>query len=105
MGTYLIEGGFILISAGWAILWGKTYKFSKIRGFIKHTVIFMLLSLLAAWIVSKLIFFPADETYSYSNISALGLLCLIWLKIFGFGCLTAFIYTLDSLLDPQGEGE
>lgn len=106
MEIYFIEVIFWIVSAGWAVLWGKTYKSQKIGGFIKHTVIFLLLSVLIAWIGLRLIFLPVNETYSYSNICALGLLCPIWLKIFGLGCLTAIVYTLDDLLDPQNtEGE
>ncbi|MBQ8905207.1 MAG: hypothetical protein IJY85_02435 [Ruminococcus sp.] len=100
----------VAISIGWIKLWTATYSPFKISGFIKHTVIFIFLSLIVALIGLFLIFSPVDDTYSASNTGALGLLFVLCVSIFCVACMIAAIQNLSSLLqklkkDKQGETE
>lgn len=93
----------IAASSGWLKLWTAAYTPSKISGYIRHTVIFTFLSLLISWLVSLLIFSPVDDTYSASNIGALGMLFILWLLIFGTACLIAVFQTFGSIFKKLNE--
>ncbi len=88
---------------GWAALWINTYTPSKISGYIIHTSIFTALSALITWFAAKVIFSPVDETYSASNVGALGLLFLMWAFVFSAACLIAIFQTLGRLLTKHRE--
>lgn len=93
----------ISVSIGWIKLWTATYSPLKISGFIKHTVIFIFLSLVVALIGLFLIFAPVDDTYSASNTGALGLLFVLCISIFGVACMIAVIQNLSGLLQKRNE--
>lgn len=104
METYLTFAFFVAVSILWACLWVKTYKALTIKRFIIHTIIFIFLSLLIAWLAMQLIFLPVDDTYSASNIGALGLLFFMFLACFGSACISAFGISLGKLID-NGKNE
>ncbi len=60
-----------------------------------------MLSLLIAWLAAQIIFAPADDTYSAANKSALGMIFMLWLIIFGSVCLIAVIVTLGSFIESK----
>ncbi len=82
------------ISIGWALLWIFTCNHDKVRGFVKHSVIFAVLSLILTVAAMFIMFMPVDETYSASNKGAIGILFILWLMIFCSACLIAFIISL-----------
>lgn len=82
----------------WAVLWIKTFKTVTIKSFIIHSIIFLLLSLLVCCLFLRLIFLSVDDTYSASNLGALGILYLSFLYLFIPGCLISLMVTLGKLL-------
>ena len=88
---------------GWAALWINTYTPSKISGYILHTSVFTALSALITWFAAKIIFSSVDETYSASNVGALGLLFIMWELVFSAACLIAIFQTLGRLLTKHCE--
>lgn len=83
-----------LVSIGWALLWIFTCNHDKVSGFVKHSVIFAVLSLILTAAAMFVMFMPVDETYSASNKGALGILFILWLIVFCSACLIAFIISL-----------
>ena len=86
-------------SAGWLKLWISSYTPSNVRGYIAHTLIFIVLSLIIAGLVLLIIFAPVDDTYSASNVGALGMLFLGFLELFGCFCLVAVAFNFGKLMD------
>ncbi len=99
MEIYLSFALFIAFSVFWAYIWVKTGNTVIIKRFIIHTIIFILLSFLSAWIVGQLVFLPVNESYSASNIGAVGILYLIFLVCFGTACIFAFGITIGNLIN------
>jgi len=79
MEIYLLFALFIVFSIFWSYLWVKTCKAPTVRRLIIHTIIFVLLSLVVAYLTIHLIFLPVNDSYSASNIGAVGILYLIFL--------------------------
>lgn len=86
------------ISVGWAFLWVRTFKTPTVRRFVLHTIVFVILSLFLALLVSRITFLPVDESYSQTNINALGLMAVIFICIFAAACITAFYRCLVKIL-------
>lgn len=94
-----------VLSLGWALLWICTYRSAKISGYVIHTAIFTALSAAITWLMLKVIFSPVDDTYSASNIGALGFVFILWMIIFGSACLIAVFATLGKLINYRTENE
>ena len=88
----------IIISIFWAFLWIATFKTITVKRFLIHTIVFLLFSVLISGLALSLIFLPADNTYSASNLGALGMVFLVFLGCFIPGCIIAFAVTLGQLL-------
>lgn len=99
--TYLPLLISVVVSVLWMALWVRTYKPLTVKRFLIRTLVFILLSLLVAYVAARIIFLPVDDTYSASNIGALGLLCLMFLGCFGLSCISAFGITLGMLIDSK----
>ena len=89
----------------WAFLWVKTFKGTTLRALILHTLIFTVLSALIGYIALRILFSGADESYSVSNKSALGLLGLMILSVFVPACILAFFQTLGDLLSRRNDSK
>ena len=97
-----LEMGLMLAGAfGWVLLWMRTYKPGTVKGLLLHNLLFLVLSLLIAGGVLFLIFLPADDSYSAANLGALGMLFMMFLYIFGAGCLVAFMGTVGMLVQHR----
>lgn len=96
-----------LVVYGSAILWGLagifTYKPGKFRGWLAHSAVFLLISALTALVAAKICFAPVDDSYSYSNVSALGLLYLYWLLIFAIACFVVIFGNLGKYCSKNGK--
>lgn len=86
------------ISAGWAFLWVHTFKTHTVKRLVLHTIVFVILSLFVALLVCRITFIPVDESYSRTNINALGLMAVIFLCIFAVACITAFYRCLVKIM-------
>ncbi|MGN0695760.1 MAG: hypothetical protein ACI4J5_03225 [Oscillospiraceae bacterium] len=95
----------LVFSCGWAWLLVHTYKNMTSNGLFIHTIVFIFLSLLVAWGALKLIFLPADDTYSASNLGALGVIFFIFLQFFAPACLIAFLITLGKMLGNREDDD
>lgn len=98
---YLIMGLIVAGAFGWAVLWMRTYHPDGIKGLLLHNLLFLGLSLLIAGGVLLLIFLPADDSYSASNLGALGILFLMFLRIFGTACFVALMGTIGMLVQHK----
>lgn len=103
---YLLVLLFIAATLGWIFLWVHTYHPKDVKHLLLHTGLFLLLSLVICGVIMLLIFLPADDSYSASNLGALGLMFLMFLRVFGIGCLVAICQTVGVLSEKrQGEQE
>jgi len=93
----------IIGSAGWLKLWISSYTPSNVRGYVAHTLIFTVLSFIISGLVLLLIFAPVDDTYSASNVGALGMLFLGFIGLFGCFCLVAVFFNFGKLMDKREE--
>ena len=91
----------IALAAGWTWLWTKTYRPCGIGRYLLHTLVFLLLSLVIAWLSALIVFSPVDDSYSASNIGALGLMLIPWYAVFGTGCLCGIMATLGELIEAR----
>ena len=96
MSVYVLA--YSAVSIGWAFLWVRTYKTLTVERLILHTLLFTALSLLIFQLVSYITFLPVDESYSASNIGALGFMILLFINIFAAACIVAFGLNLGKLL-------
>ncbi len=98
---YLTLALLIAASGGWAYLWIRTYDPYTLCGLILHSILFSIISLMLLFIGLSILFSSADETYSASNKSALGLLGLIYSAAFLLCCLAALVQTIGDYLDRK----
>ena len=96
-----------LVIYGSAAVWGGigiiTYKPKQFRGWLAHSAVFLLISALTALVAAKICFAPVDDSYSYSNVSALGLLYLYWLLIFAIACFVVIFGNLGKYCSKNGK--
>lgn len=92
---------------GSAIVWGLagifTYKPGKLQSWLVHSAVFLLISALTALVAAKICFAPVDDSYSYSNVSALGLLYFYWLLIFAVACFVVIFGNLGKYCNRKGK--
>ena len=93
------------ISVGWAFLWVRTFKTPTVKRLVLHTIVFVILSLLVALLVCRITFIPVDESYSQTNINALGLMAVIFICIFAAACITAFYRCLVKILSRDDSAD
>ncbi len=93
------------VSAVWAFVWIKTFNGDSVLSLIGHTVLFSFLSLFILYLIASLMFSGVDETYSFSNKSALGLGFFGIASIFIIACLIAFFSTIGKLLDNNNNNK
>ena len=105
MEIYLLFALFIAFSIFWSYLWVKTCKASTVRRLIIHTIIFILLSLVVAYLTMRLIFLPVNDNYSASNIGAVGILYLMFLVCFGIACFLAVGITIENFINADKNKE
>lgn len=106
MSVYVLA--YSAVSIGWAFLWIRTYKTLTAKRLILHTLLFTALSILVFLLVSYITFIPVDESYSASNIGALGFMILLFINFFGASCIVAFAINIGKLLnkdDKDKEGD
>ena len=89
----------LAVSVGWALFWVKTYDPYTVGGLIGHSVLFSVLSLILLLTGLNILFSPADDSYSASNKSALGMIGLLYSGVFLIGCLIAFIQTISEYIE------
>ncbi len=96
-----------LVIYGSAAVWGLagifTYKPKQFRGWLAHSAVFLLISALTALVAAKICFAPVDDSYSYSNVSALGLLYLYWLLIFAVACFVVILGNLGKYFNRNSK--
>ncbi|MBQ8434581.1 MAG: hypothetical protein IJX24_01000 [Oscillospiraceae bacterium] len=105
MEIYLLFAIFIAFSIFWSYLWVKTCKVSTVKRLIIHTIIFILLSLVVAYLTMRLIFLPVNDNYSASNIGAVGILYLMFLVCFGIACFLAVGITIENFINANKNKE
>ena len=98
---YLTLALLIAASGGWAYLWVRTYDPYTLCGLILHSILFSIISLMLLFIGLSILFSSADETYSASNKSALGLIGLIYSGALLLCCLAALIQTIVDYLERK----
>ena len=89
----------LTVSVGWALLWVRTYDSYTVSGLIGHSVLFSVLSFILLLTGLNILFSPADESYSASNKSALGMIGLLYSGVFLIGCLVAIITTISEYIE------
>lgn len=92
-----------VLSVVWFLLWTKTYLPYDIKGLIKHSVIFILLSVGILFIMAKAVFAPVDDSYSYSNKSVLGLLFILMAIVFFLASLFALAVTIGEYINKDDD--
>ncbi len=93
--------GFLAVAAvcvGWAAVWIKTFRGESAGALVLHTVVFSVLSAVIMAVVRSIVFSEADESYSASNLGALGFLYMMFLVPFVCACLIAFFQTVGDLI-------
>ena len=81
--------------------WVRTYNPSTVRGLLLHTLLFLMISAAVAAGGVYLIFLPADDSYSASNLGALGFTAIIFLIVFGICCLTALLANIGRFAEQR----
>ena len=99
MSVYVLA--YSAVSIGWAFLWVRTYKTLTAKRLILHTLLFTALSILIFLLVSYITFLPVDESYSASNIGALGFMILLFINFFGASCIVALAVNIGKLLNKD----
>lgn len=92
-----------VLSVLWYLIWTKTYLPYDIKGLIKHSVIFILLSAGILFITANAVFAPVDNSYSYSNKSALGLLFILMAIVFICASIFALAVTIGEYINKDDE--
>ncbi|MCM1226665.1 MAG: hypothetical protein NC320_04460 [Clostridium sp.] len=90
-----------VISYGWERLWVSTYKPNSVLGYVKHTLLFVIMSLFIIWLFIHIVFLPVDETYSASNIGALGIVVILYVPFWVFACIAAVFHTLFIFIEKK----
>lgn len=92
-----------MISYGWYKLWVSTYKPKNVLGYVKHTLLFVIISLFVIWLFINIIFLPVDETYSASNVGALGIIVILYVPFWILACIAAAFHTLSILIKRKNK--
>ena len=92
----------IAASAGWVKLWLHICRNGS--GLIRNLVM-IVLSFGVTYIAAVIVFLPVDDTYSYSNICAQGLLLVMFLQFFAPACLIALILSVCRAIMKKRTGD
>ncbi|MBQ5311515.1 MAG: hypothetical protein ILP19_05690 [Oscillospiraceae bacterium] len=92
-------------SLGWICLWLRICRGKALR-----IPLMLIASLGVVYIAARIVFLPVDETYSYSNICAQGLLLVVFLQFFAPACIIALIVSVcraiaDHRAAPDNSGK
>ncbi|MBR1749563.1 MAG: hypothetical protein IJ740_20235 [Ruminococcus sp.] len=93
----------VVLSAVWYLAWTKTYLPFDVKGLIRHSLIFILLSIGIVFVMGKAVFAPVNESYSASNKSALGFLFMLLIQVFLCVCLFALAVTIGKYITKDDE--
>lgn len=91
--TILLSTLLFLICGAVSLVWICLWLYICRRKAL-HILLMLLLSLGVVYIAARIVFLPVDETYSYSNICAQGLLLVMFLQFFIPACIIALIISV-----------